>query len=50
MTLKEVLLVLGGHVGLLVHGLQEDGCPGHTRDPAEVGEGRKCQQAGYGSG
>lgn len=26
-TLKEVLLVLGGHVGLLVHGLQEDGYP-----------------------
>ena len=26
-TLKEVLLVLGGHAGLLVHSLQEDGYP-----------------------
>lgn len=36
MTFEEVLLVLGGHVGLLVHSLQEDGYPRHSR-----GTGRK---------
>lgn len=27
MTLKEVLLVFGGHVGLLIYSLQKDGNP-----------------------
>lgn len=31
MTLEEVLLVLGGHLGLLIHSLQKDGYPRHTR-------------------
>lgn len=31
MTLEEVLLMLGGHTGLLVHGFQKDGYPRHTR-------------------
>lgn len=40
MTLKEVLLVLGGHVGLLIHSLQEDGYPRHMRGRGEGVEGR----------
>lgn len=43
MTLKEVLLMLGGHTGLLVHGFQKDGYPKHTREFGGKGEGRKCQ-------
>lgn len=37
-TLKEVLLVFGGYVGLLIYSLQKD------RNPRHVREGR-CQEA-----
>lgn len=36
-ALEEVLLVLGGHVGLLRHSLQEDGDPGRTECVAGIG-------------
>ena len=45
-TLKEVLLVLGGHAGLLVHGLQEDGYPRKPGTEAGEEEARGRQQAG----
>lgn len=31
MTLEEVFLVFGGHVGLFIYSLQEDGNPSHVR-------------------
>lgn len=45
-TLKEVLLVLGSHTRLLVHGLQEDGYPRKPGTEAGEEEVRGCQQAG----
>ena len=45
-TLKEVLLVLGGHARLLIHGLQEDGYPRKPGTEAGEEEVRGCQQAG----
>lgn len=41
MTLKEVLLVFGGHVGLLIYSLKKDGNPRHMR-------GGRCQEAPWG--
>lgn len=38
MTLKEVLLILGGHAGLLVHGFQKDGYPKGTGGQGGGGE------------
>lgn len=42
MTLKEVLLVFGRHVGLLINSLQKDGNPRHMR-------GGRCGHQGEGS-
>lgn len=41
MTLEEVLLVFGGHVGLLIYSLQEDGRPTPVR-------GETCLEAPWG--
>lgn len=41
MTLEEVFLVFGGHVGLLIHSLQKDGNP--TQERRNVSGGTKGQ-------
>lgn len=49
MTLKEVLLVSGGHTGLLMHGFLENGYPRHSHGRGQRAGGVSRQGRGPGT-